>query len=337
MPPPPAKKQKRQAKKPEEEIEKAERAVEPAKVKKKVDLKDRGMQIEPNSIGNGELVDVYGHPISKDDLDHMSTTTTGTRSGRGRHLSVFRKWEPGSAATIGRTGRHRVKPINFWANEAVSYDSAGSMRAIVNRVFEEPPPKRIKKSGRRKMQSKLVSLAAEEDDEIGIQPWEEEGEGELKGQFPGLYKGYDAANKVSTDKLITTSKLLPTLAFAMYTLMPAAIAWSEIGISPKDVSGGSFKFIRLASSHVDDDNPAGKTFMSWGFLEVEEHQMKRTKNAGSMHMVFYVTSGAVEIRVHENVLILRRGDVFQVPRGESRYSSILIQRPDNDIDLALVI
>lgn len=44
--------------------------------------------------------------------------------------------------------------------------------------------------------------------------------------------------------------------------------------------------------------------------------MKRAKNASSMHMVFHVQSGAVEIRVHENQLTVRRGGVFQVPRGK---------------------
>lgn len=344
MLPPPAKQQKRQTKELERQVEATERAGEPvfkkpkaaSKAKKKGDLGNDDLQLESKLIGHGKLVDVYGNPISKAELDQMSTTTTGTRFGRGRHLSVFRELEPESAATIGRTGRHRVKPINFWANEVVSYDPLGSMQAIVNRVFEEPPPRKSK-VGRSKVQHKPISAAVEEDEDVDIQPWEEEGDGEFKGQFKGPYRGYDAANKVSTNKLITTSKPLSSLVIAMHTLTRAAIAWSEKGISPKDIPDGSFKFIKLASGHVDDDDPTGKTFMSWGFLELEEHQMKRAKNASSMHMVFYITSGAVEVRVHENILIVRRGGVFQVPRGESHGCCPLMKPSDIYLFATLVL
>ncbi|KAF1970179.1 hypothetical protein BU23DRAFT_557070 [Bimuria novae-zelandiae CBS 107.79] len=294
--PPPAKRQKRLGK----ELEKGEeepvfkRPKTVAKANKKADANAVEVRPDHNSIENGKLVDLYGHPISKADLDQLSTTTTGSRFGRGRHLSVFRELEPDTAATVGRTGRHRVKPINFWANEAVSYDPKGNMQAIVNRVFEEPPPKRYKKSGRgRGPKRSLSAIEEEDDDDVGVQPWEEEGGGE----FVGSYKGFDAANKVSTDKLIHTT-----------------IAWSDRGIKPTDIPDGSFKFIKLASGHVNDDDK-GKTFLSWGFLELAENQMKRAKNSSNMHMVFHVQSGAVEIKVHENELIVRRGGVFQVPRG----------------------
>jgi hypothetical protein len=109
----------------------------------------------------------------------------------------------------------------------------------------------------------------------------------------------------------------------MIILTHIAIAWSEKGINPKDIPDGSFKFVKLASGHVDDDDK-GKTFLSWGFLELEENQMKRAKNASSMHMVFHVSSGAVEIKVHENILTVRRGGVFQVPRGKFNLCYFLI-------------
>lgn len=101
--------------------------------------------------------------------------------------------------------------------------------------------------------------------------------------------------------------------------MFAAVAWSEKGVKPQDIADGSFKFVKLASGHVNDDSKS-KAFMSWGFIELDENQMKRAKNSSSMQLVFHVQSGAVEIRVHENVLIVRRGGVFQVPRGKSLLS-----------------
>ncbi|KAF2443769.1 hypothetical protein P171DRAFT_432943 [Karstenula rhodostoma CBS 690.94] len=293
--PPPAKKQKRQAKEPEKEhVQPLSKKPKAAPVpRKKADSKDAEPPSEQELAESGKLVDVYGKPISKADLDQMSTTTTGTRFGRGRHLSVFRELEPDSAATVGRTGRHRVKPINFWANEAVSYDPTGNMQAVVNRVYQEPP--KVKRKTAKKGQKRSLSAVEEDEDEdeVGIQPWEVEG----KGKFKGSYKGYDVANKISTNNLIETT-----------------IAWSDEGIQPKPLPDGSFKFIKLASGHVNDDDQS-KTYLSWGFLELEENQMKRAKNSSAMHMVFHVASGAVEIRVHENILTVRRGSVFQVPRG----------------------
>lgn len=310
--PPPAKKQNRQGKVAEKEnvqpVSKKPKAA--PKSKKKTGSKSDEAQSAQELVESGKFVDVYGNPISRADLDQMSTTTTGTRFGRGRHLSVFRELEPDSAATVGRTGRHRVKPINFWANEVVSYDPTGNMQAVVNRVFQEPP-KRQRKSVRSKGQKKSLSaIEEEEDDEVEEQPWEEEEDG-----FVGPYRGYDAANKISTDRLINTSKLYSDSIYGESLLMIVAIAWSDKGIKPKEIADGSFKFTKLASGHVNDDDK-GKTFLSWGFLELDENQMKRAKNSSSMHMVFHVQSGAVEIRVHENILIVRQGGVFQVPRGK---------------------
>lgn len=211
---PPAKKQKRPTKEKEKETEKedAQPVFKKPKAgpvaKKKAQREVSETSLEKDLPESGKLVDVYGKPISKADLDQMSVTSAGTRFGRGRHLSVFRELEPDSAATVGRTGRHRVKPINFWANEAVSYDPTGNMQAVVNRVYQEPP-KVKRKTGRKGQKASLSVIEDDEEDEVGVQPWEIEGE----GKFQGSYKGYDAVNKISTNNLIETSKSILDLAF----------------------------------------------------------------------------------------------------------------------------
>ena len=88
-----------------------------------------------------------------------------------------------------------------------------------------------------------------------------------------------------------------------------AIGWAQKGINPADVPDASFKFTKLGS--------AGKSsFLSWGFIELKADQLKRTKNSRRMHMVFHVTSGAVEVKVHDNEFTVHKGGVWQVPRGE---------------------
>jgi hypothetical protein len=98
--------------------------------------------------------------------------------------------------------------------------------------------------------------------------------------------------------------------FRSLTDFVIAIGWAQKGINPADVPDASFKFTKIGS--------AGKSsFLSWGFIELKADQLKRTKNSRRMHMVFHVTSGAVEVKVHDNEFTVHKGGVWQVPRGES--------------------
>jgi hypothetical protein len=88
-----------------------------------------------------------------------------------------------------------------------------------------------------------------------------------------------------------------------------AIGWAQKGINPADVPDASFKFTKLGSA-------GQSSFLSWGFIELKADQLKRTKNSRRMHMVFHVTSGAVEVKVHDSEFTVHKGGVWQVPRGE---------------------
>lgn len=63
------------------------------------------------------------------------------------------------------------------------------------------------------------------------------------------------------------------------------------------------------------------SFFNWGMLELRADQMKRTKNSRSMHMLFNVQYGTVEVKVHENEFTVHKGGIWQVPRGMSHFSS----------------
>lgn len=177
----------------------------PALPKSKKKAEPKTSKPEPETIvnGDGKLVDIHGNPISKAEIDQMSTVSTGTRYGRGRHLSVFRELEPESATTIGRTGRHRVKPVEFWANDKVSYDPKGNMQAILHHVYAEPPPKKPVTRGKGK---KKTMSAVEEEDEVELEPWEEE-----EGVFEGIYRGYDPDAKVTTNEKIERRESSPLI------------------------------------------------------------------------------------------------------------------------------
>jgi centromere protein C len=145
----------------------------------------------------GKPVDLYGNPLSKADIEQMSTTSVGSRFGRGRHLSVFREMEPDAVARIGRTGRHRVAPIDFWKNDRITYNTDGSMASILKAPEPEPqhrPANNYKKSKKR-------TLSAVEEEEVELEPWEEE-----EGALVGNYKDFDPSNEFTSPGLLEGSK-----------------------------------------------------------------------------------------------------------------------------------
>jgi centromere protein C len=145
----------------------------------------------------GKLVDAYGNPLSKKDLDQISATSAGSRFGRGRHLSVFREMDPDNVARIGRTGRHRVAPIDFWKNDHISYDPDGSMSSIVKSQAVEEERRPTKRSN---YKSKKRALAVVEEEEIELDPWEEQ------GTLVGNFRGFDPVADVASHEIIEDSK-----------------------------------------------------------------------------------------------------------------------------------
>jgi centromere protein C len=174
---------------PEEHVFKKPKSV--SKPKKKTEPKPVEKESEQAQEA-GKLVTVLRKPISKEDMDQMSATSTGTRYGRGRHLSIYRELEPDKVATVGQTGRHRVKPIDFWRNESIAYDWKRDMKVILRKEYEEPPPSKYKSKG-----NKRKIAAIEDEEEIELEPWEAQ-----NGTFEGLFRDYDAIAEVASDGLL---------------------------------------------------------------------------------------------------------------------------------------
>lgn len=288
-------------------------------LKGKAEAKALSEPLQPNSIDAGKLVDVHGHPLSKKAIDEMSTTSVGTRFGRGRHLSVFRELEPEAVARVGRTGRHRVAPIDFWLNDRIEYDPVGEMTSIVKNQHLELERKQYKASSKK---GKKSTLAAIEEEEVELDLWEEE-----DGVLVGNYRDFDPATDVTSQDIIEDSKHISMLLHIIMANNVAEIAWAQKGIQPVDVPDGSFQYTKLASVG---------TFFNWGVIELRADQMKRTKNSRKMHMVFNVQSGIVEVKVHENEFTVHKGGIWQVPRGMSRFFSSLLPFQSSSIVTTLM-
>ncbi|KAH7412167.1 cupin domain-containing protein [Phaeosphaeria sp. MPI-PUGE-AT-0046c] len=249
--------------------------------KGKANAKSTDQAPAQDNTESGKFVDVHGHPLSKKDIEEMSTASIGSRYGRGRHLSVFRELEPEAIARIGRTGRHRVAPIDFWKNDRIAYDTNGNMTSIVKNHETEPERRPTKAWSR----GKKRALAAVEEEEFELEPWEEE------GTLTANVKDYDSVRDVTTNDIVTDD-----------------IAWAQKGTQLDLVGDGSFHFKKLAG--------AG-SFFNWGLIELTADQMKRTKNCRRMHMVFTLQSGTVEAKVNDNEFTVHKGGIWQVPRGKS--------------------
>ena len=169
-------------------------------LKSTAETKKAGKAQQASSDQTGKLVDVHGNPLSKQDIDKMSVASAGSRYGRGRHLSVFREMDPEAVARVGRTGRHRVAPIDFWKNDRIAYDTDGSMTSIVKNQVQEPerkPHKSTATRGRKKPQ------IANEEDEIELDPWEED-----EGTLIGNYRDFDPVLDVTSATIIEDSTFL---------------------------------------------------------------------------------------------------------------------------------
>lgn len=168
----------------------------PSKSKDKVIEKESEMP--PPSAG--KLVNAQGLPLSKTELDQISTTTAGSRYGRGRSLSVFRQHAPEELARTGRSGRHRLKPVDFWKNERAEYQKDGSLAAVVrNESLETPPRHKAPAKGRGK---KRTLATVDEDEEDELEDWEE-----IDGVFTGIYRDYNPATETTSDSQIEESTL----------------------------------------------------------------------------------------------------------------------------------
>jgi centromere protein C len=170
-----------------------------ANAESKAKEKSKEKTRQADSEEGGKLVDVYGNPLSKRDIDQISATSAGSRFGRGRHLSVFREMDPDNVARIGRTGRHRVAPIDFWKNDHISYEPDGSMSSIVKSQAVEEDRRPSKKS---KYKSKKRMLTAVEEEEVELDPWEEQ------GTLVGNFRGFDPVADVTSHEIIEDSESL---------------------------------------------------------------------------------------------------------------------------------
>lgn len=269
----------------------------------------------------GTIVDVYGRPLSrspsKSAEDAQTTRSTMSRFSRGRSLmSVFRRTAADDAPR-SRHGRPILKPINFWNSDKIVRERDGTIGAVDRWIDPEPPAKPVKRG--RKAAAKPKRAPSNEPVEE-LEEWEEN----APGCLDGVVAGWPDPNE-EVDLSMFYSLYLSTLFYILSFFLSfmfcchfanthAVVAWSEIGMEPRDVPGANFKYSKITQ----------EDFLGCGIVELPPGGVKRPKNSRRMHMVFFVASGTVEVTVHQSEFVIHRGGVFQVPRGMLSHVFLLL-------------
>ncbi|KAG0642542.1 Mif2/CENP-C like-domain-containing protein [Tuber brumale] len=203
-----------------------------------------------------------------------------------------------------------MKPLEFWKGEKVVYTltdpttttaaaAASTIKlpeiAEIIRV-ESDEEEKAREWERRKKRSAAAQSAGnkrkralkQEDagEEFEEEPWESQ---VVDGEI-GVIRGY--------------VKPFPPIA-ASDQLEEAELAFSRNRIVTVEVANGDFTFVKTCT----------QPFFGTGMIEIPPGGIKRTKNSGKMHLVFYLLQGKVQVQVGETTFRVRGGGQFMVPRG----------------------
>lgn len=204
---------------------------------------------------------------------------------------------------IRRSTRPRVEPLAYWKNEKIVYGlgarSKGNIRLpeVVEIVRVESDSEEERGRVQRRKKAYAISRAGAKrkrstkelsEDEFEEEDWESRTvDGEV-GVVKGYVKSYPPGGAAGEEELEEVE-----------------LAFSRNRIVTVEVANGDFTFVKTCTEE----------FFGTGMIEVPPGGIKRTKNSGKMHLVFYIISGKVEVKIGENSFRVRKGAQFMVPRG----------------------
>ncbi|CUS10023.1 unnamed protein product [Tuber aestivum] len=238
-----------------------------------------------------------------------SSSQTAAPRPRGQRVIRERPSVEPDSITNGRPTRHRMKPLEFWKGEKVVYTltdpstttaAASTIKlpeiAEIIRVESDEEEKARDRERRKKRTAAAQSAGNKrkralkqedtEEEEFEEEPWESQvTDGEV-----GVIRGY--------------VKPFPPPA-SSEQLEEAELAFSRNRIVTVEVANGDFTFVKTCT----------QPFFGTGMIEIPPGGIKRTKNSGKMHLVFYLLQGKVQVQVGETMFRVRSGGQFMVPRG----------------------
>ncbi|ESZ96214.1 hypothetical protein SBOR_3372 [Sclerotinia borealis F-4128] len=234
-------------------------------------------------------------PISEVDSPQVHR---GPPIPRNNGLFILRRESTMAGMPRTRSGRNSIKPLAFWKNERVTYDSKEtvpdgthgakillpSIKEVI-RADEVEQQKQSRLRSSKLTKSKLKKRAREEvEDNSEAEEWESE-----IGRIKGSVRTWDPEDQIGE---IVDEKV-------------EDLAFSSAAIKTRDIVDASFKFAKTLTL----------PFFGSGMVDLEPGAVKKPKNSRKMQMVFFVFYGRVEVEVNGTSFRIGKGGMWQVPRG----------------------
>ena len=247
----------------------------------------------------------------------LAEVTRGPPLPRSRGLvSIHRN---ASDLQTTRSGRHSIKPVEYWRGERVEFE----MRTEGNEdVF--------RRDGRKMILPTIKEVIRIEKEEVkvksskrGTKPKANTAKKRARSSSPGL--GYGLGGPPDEDELEEWERVPGRLAGEVVVwdnhdewsppapgdeaeVMSDNIAVSAAGVVTKDIKDATFKFAKTMNT----------PFMGTGIVDLPPGAEKKTKNSRKMQMAFFVFFGKVVVTVHETEFVISTGGHWFVPRGKLR-------------------
>ena len=212
-----------------------------------------------------------------------------------------------------RSGRARVAPLQYWKGERAEYALADineeedprkktmRMPQLVGVIRIEsddeqkpkrraPAPKKRVLSAGTKRKRALDGGSSDGDSDPGEPDvWEHGGNDDEAGVKKGIVRAFPTVVDDDGDEQMEEVQL----------------AFSKQRMVTVDVANGGFKFVKTFT----------EDHFGTGIIEIPPGGVKRLKNSGKMHLVFYMLKGRATITIAKNNFRVGKGGQFMVPRG----------------------
>ncbi|KAK9762165.1 mitotic fidelity of chromosome transmission- protein [Basidiobolus ranarum] len=235
------------------------------------DLRENDIQLSPASINPSPKKLPHSGKASKKPAPKKEA-----KKVKAQPMRAHNKEEEEENAGVRRSGRTRVKPLDFWRNERIVYGrrkSGPNVVPVVKEIVTIPEDHlALSKRPKKRVIAKNVMKSKEDEEMYNDEPIDEI-------TVIDWYSGEEVKK---------------------------AIGLTRDMVVTKPVNNQPFEFEKTFGEAA---------FMSSGIIKIHQNGKKPRRNSGDNAMVFYVIAGSCRVTVHTSTFVISTGGQFHVPRG----------------------
>ena len=240
---------------------------------------------------------------------------------RSRGLTILRTGTPAEddGARVLKTGRTSVKPIAYWRNERIVYGELNmdgkdlvlpAIKEVIrtDEIIEHRPKYSYRRRGATGRSRSHVLEEVEEEEDQDQEEWEADPgflHTEVLRWDPETERGLEEVHEEVGERSCS-----PTFFNSITRLTSSTdLALAPVALEglTREVKGAEFMYAKTITL----------PFFHSGMVDIPPGGEKKTKNSRKNHMVFWVFSGRVQVKVADTSFSIGRGGMWQVPRGTS--------------------